>query len=172
MANSNQSFVLSDNNSKAILEVNNSDLPAIEVNQAQGSRFIVNTINERNDIPKTKRVRGMLCYVVDVDKEYILINNRDSASTTESDWKLHSGLPKYSIIMWGGPVDQVPDGWHICDGTNGTPNLRDRFIVGAGNKYKLSDVGGEENVTLTKKIICQIINYQHRLVVILAIVQV
>ena len=45
MANSNQSFVLSDNNSKAILEVNNSDLPAIEVNQAQGSRFIVNTIN-------------------------------------------------------------------------------------------------------------------------------
>ena len=74
MANSNQSFVLSDNNSKAILEVNNSDLPAIEVNQAQGSRFIVNTINERNDIPKTKRVRGMLCYVVDVDKEYILIN--------------------------------------------------------------------------------------------------
>lgn len=150
MANSNQSFVLSDNNSKAILEVNNSDLPAIEVNQAQGSRFIVNTINERNDIPKAKRARGMLCYVVDVDKEYILINNRDSASTTESDWKLHSGLPKYSIIMWGGPVDQVPDGWHICDGTNGTPNLRDRFIVGAGNKYKLSDVGGEENVTLTK----------------------
>lgn len=150
MANSNPSFRLSDDNSKAVLEVYNNDLPAIEVNQVQGSRFIVNTINERNNIPKAKRIKGMLCYVIDVDKEYILINNRDASDTQESDWKLHSGLPKYSVIMWGGPAAQVPDGWHICDGTNGTPDLRDKFIVGSGNKYKLSDSGGAESVTIGK----------------------
>ena len=41
-----------------------------------------------------------------------------------------------SIVMWNGPLSSIPDGWHICDGTNGTPDLRDRFIQGAGGAFK------------------------------------
>lgn len=38
--------------------------------------------------------------------------------------------------------DDIPCGWVICDGNNGTPNLINRFIVGAGNTYNVGDTGG------------------------------
>lgn len=59
------------------------------------------------------------------------------------------GVPKGGIIMWSGAVDQIPDGWALCDGNNGTPDLRDRFVLGAGNKYNKGDIGGEAMHTLT-----------------------
>lgn len=49
-----------------------------------------------------------------------------------------------------GVTSDIPDGWHLCDGTNGTPNLKDRFIVGAGNSYSVGDTGGSESVTLSE----------------------
>ena len=53
----------------------------------------------------------------------------------------------------GYPIDEttgLPDThWHICDGTNGTPDLRDRFIVGSGSSYNVGDKGGEAKHTLT-----------------------
>jgi len=51
--------------------------------------------------------------------------------------------------MWSGSIAEIPDGWALCDGTNGTPDLRDRFIVGAGNSYSIGDTGGENFHTLT-----------------------
>ena len=35
--------------------------------------------------------------------------------------------------MWSGSIADIPNGWVLCNGTNGTPDLRDRFIFGAGN---------------------------------------
>ena len=51
--------------------------------------------------------------------------------------------------MWSGSVVNVPLAWHICDGSNGTPDLRDRFIVGAGSSYTVGNIGGAKTVTLT-----------------------
>ena len=56
-------------------------------------------------------------------------------------------IPPGVIVMWSGA--NVPDGWALCDGTNGTPDLRDRFVLGVGNNYSLGDTGGSETVTLT-----------------------
>jgi hypothetical protein len=53
------------------------------------------------------------------------------------------------IIYWYGLAANCPAGWAICDGTNGTPDLRDKFIVGAGNTYNLSDSGGSTTQTIT-----------------------
>ena len=39
------------------------------------------------------------------------------------------------IMLWSGSIGSIPAGWYLCDGTNGTPNLKDSFIVGAGNIY-------------------------------------
>jgi len=39
--------------------------------------------------------------------------------------------PSGIIVMWHGSVATIPSGWYLCDGNNGTPDLRDRFIVGA-----------------------------------------
>lgn len=58
-------------------------------------------------------------------------------------------LPKGVIVMWSGAVDAVPDSWALCDGTNGTPDLRGRFALGAGSSYAVGSSGGEEKHTLT-----------------------
>lgn len=46
------------------------------------------------------------------------------------------------IVMWAGVT--VPDGWALCDGTNGTPDLRNRFIVATGSEYALGATGGSK----------------------------
>lgn len=46
------------------------------------------------------------------------------------------------IVMWSGSVASIPAGWHLCDGTEGTPDLRGRFIVGAGGDYEPAATGG------------------------------
>lgn len=58
-------------------------------------------------------------------------------------------IPAGGIIIWSGAADAVPDGWALCDGTNGTPDLRDRFVLGAGSKYGVGAKGGEETHKLT-----------------------
>jgi hypothetical protein len=45
-------------------------------------------------------------------------------------------------LLWSGSTGSVPAGWLLCDGTNGTPDLRDRFIIGAGNTYAVNATGG------------------------------
>lgn len=60
-------------------------------------------------------------------------------------------VPKGIICMWSGSIDSIPDGWALCDGNNGTPNLRDKFVIGAGKNYKPTDYGGTTgNITLNK----------------------
>ena len=51
--------------------------------------------------------------------------------------------------MWSGSVYNIPSGWYLCNGQNGTPDLRDRFIVGAGSSYAVGATGGAAQVTLT-----------------------
>lgn len=58
-------------------------------------------------------------------------------------------LPIDSVIMWVGTLDTIPPGWHLCDGTDGTFDLRGMFVLGAGGAYNLGDDGGSEEVTLT-----------------------
>ncbi|MBI4688573.1 MAG: tail fiber protein [Nitrospirae bacterium] len=53
-----------------------------------------------------------------------------------------NGVPKGGIIMWSGAITDIPAGWALCDGSNGTPNLRDRFVVGAGSGYAVHATGG------------------------------
>lgn len=46
-----------------------------------------------------------------------------------------SGIPSGVIVMWSGSVASIPSGWFLCNGSNGTPNLRDKFIVCASGDY-------------------------------------
>ena len=51
-------------------------------------------------------------------------------------------IPSGGIILWSGSTGSIPSGWYLCDGTNGTPDLRNSFIVGAGSTYAVNATGG------------------------------
>ena len=59
------------------------------------------------------------------------------------------GIPSGGIILWSGAANAIPSGFVLCDGNNSTPNLQDRFVVGAGNSYSVGDTGGSATHTLT-----------------------
>lgn len=56
-------------------------------------------------------------------------------------------VPAGVIVLWSGSAGNVPDEWALCDGENGTPDLRGRFIVGAGGDYSTGDSGGAQTHT-------------------------
>ncbi len=75
-------------------------------------------------------------------------SNTQVATTVFVANSLANILPSGVIVIWSGSVASVPVGWLLCNGTNGTPDLRDRFIVGAGNVYNPNATGGSANATL------------------------
>lgn len=59
-------------------------------------------------------------------------------------------VPSGAIIMWSGAIVNIPTGWYLCNGSNGTPDLRNKFIVGAGDTYAVGATGGEATHALTE----------------------
>ena len=57
-----------------------------------------------------------------------------------------SGVPSGTIVIWSGSVSTIPAGWHLADGTNGTPDLRSRFVYGAGSTNTKTSYGVGWNV--------------------------
>jgi hypothetical protein len=53
-----------------------------------------------------------------------------------------STVPSGMILLWSGSIGSIPVGYLLCDGTNGTPDLRNRFIVGSGSTYAVNATGG------------------------------
>lgn len=71
--------------------------------------------------------------------------NTQIATTAFVQNTLMNSLPTGVIVMWAGSILNIPLGWVLCNGSNGTPDLRDRFIVGAGNIYAVANTGGSAN---------------------------
>jgi len=78
-----------------------------------------------------------------------------------SEWTDTGGdtdnVPAGTVVMWTGDPSDTPDGWTLCDGTNPdgpdseVPDLRNRFVVGAGDEYSTDDTGGDKEVQLTEE---------------------
>lgn len=51
-------------------------------------------------------------------------------------------VPSGTIVLWSGSVASIPTGWVLCNGSNSTPDLRNRFVVGAGSTYAVAATGG------------------------------
>lgn len=61
---------------------------------------------------------------------------------TSTPAQLNNPIPRGVITMWFGAVENVPSGWSLCDGTLGTPDLTNRFVIGAGDTYAPGATGG------------------------------
>ena len=57
---------------------------------------------------------------------------RGTLSLISSSANSTNGVPTGAIIIWSGSISDIPSGWTLCNGLNGTPDLRNRFVVGAG----------------------------------------
>jgi len=79
------------------------------------------------------------------------LNKLDGYTGTATDLNeaIAHYVPTGGIIMWSGSVASIPTGWALCDGTNSTPNLRNRFVVGAGDTYAVDATGGSSTTTLS-----------------------
>lgn len=67
---------------------------------------------------------------------------------TATQSQLNMPVPSGFIGMWSGSVGAIPSGWYLCNGANGTPDLRDKFVVGAGSTYAVGATGGSATTTL------------------------
>ena len=93
---------------------------------------------------------------VTVDANLTVRDNATVKGTLSNNVGEVVAVPVGGIIMWTrAELPEPKDHWAICDGEihNGvkTPNLKDRFVVGAGGAYNLTETGGEPTVTLTSK---------------------
>ena len=75
----------------------------------------------------------------------------DSFLRGDGAWEAVVGIPTGVIAMWYGAIANIPTGWVICDGTNSTPNLTDRFVIHAdadsGGTNDVGDTGGSHTAT-------------------------
>ena len=93
---------------------------------------------------------------VDTNITNIATNTTDITNIKNEIKNLQDAMPIGSIIMFNGKAEEIPSGWAICDGTNGTPNLIDRFIL--ASTY-CGGTGGKSQVTLS---VAQLPPHQHR----------
>jgi hypothetical protein len=76
----------------------------------------------------------------------VLVSKGSSATPTWGD-AFVTGM----IMLWSGSTGSVPSGWRLCDGGGGTPDLRNRFVVGAGSSYGVGAKGGATTATTSAK---------------------
>lgn len=72
-------------------------------------------------------------------------NSTKVATTAYVATAVSAGIPSGGIIIWSGSSASIPSGWYLCNGSNGTPDLRDRFVVGAGSTYSVGNTGGSKD---------------------------
>lgn len=74
--------------------------------------------------------------------DYTLSDDDNSSKFASTEWVNRNSLPSGTIVLWSGDSNNIPRGWQLCDGTNGTPNLIDKFIIGGSQE----GISGSYNV--------------------------
>jgi microcystin-dependent protein len=68
--------------------------------------------------------------------------NDNSTKVATTAYVATNAIPSGGIIIWSGASNAIPTGWYLCNGSNNTPDLRNRFVVGAGSTYAVGATGG------------------------------
>lgn len=116
--------------------------------QLATTAFVTNAIstlgNSIDFTPYATKASPILTGIPTAPNAIVETNTQQLATTAF----VHSVLPYGVILMWSGSVLSIPTGWALCNGSNGTPDLRDRFIVGAGTTYNVAATGGSANAVV------------------------
>lgn len=107
------------------------------------------TVNETNIKTNTTNIAANTAEIKNINEKITNIKTNITA--------LQDAMPVGSIIMFNGKAEEIPSGWAICNGENGTPNLLDRFIL--ASTY-CGGTGGQSQITLS---VSQLPPHRHRL---------
>jgi len=117
-------------------------------------------INGNVDVSGNLSVGGVVTYedVTNVDsvglitaRSGIVATGVVTATSFSGDGSNLTGIEAFvsgMIVLWSGAANAIPTGFVLCDGNNNTPDLRNRFVVGAGSGYAVNATGGSANATL------------------------
>lgn len=72
----------------------------------------------------------------------------DKPISTATKNYVDARTPRGIIVMWSGATNAIPTGWALCNGQDGTPDLRDRFVIGAGSTYGVGAKGGSKDAVV------------------------
>jgi microcystin-dependent protein len=105
--------------------------------------------------PAATQIASVFSKLVGTKHELFFRNKDGQEIQITSDGDINVVIPTPTlfttgmIMLWSGAEVDIPSGWHLCDGTASTPNLTDKFVVGAGSAYAVGDTGGENTHTLS-----------------------
>lgn len=103
-------------------------------------------LNRLNDLWKYTAIGDFVVATGGQDAARVAVGANTQAFTCDdsqaSGTKWAAALPIGSIVIWSGSIVSIPAGWALCNGSSGTPDLRDRFVIGAGSSYSPGATGG------------------------------
>ncbi|MBF0451372.1 MAG: tail fiber protein [Candidatus Magnetomorum sp.] len=113
-------------------------------------RFLGVTIDDGNEVePRQQVLSSPFAFHAGVsnfsDRSGYASHSGHAITANQADTALN-GIPSGGIIMWSGSAYNIPFGWALCNGTNGTPDLQNRFVVGKGSQF--SGIGGSSTQTV------------------------
>lgn len=79
---------------------------------------------------------------------YHLDSDDNSSRFASTEWVLQNMVPTGTIVMFSGLASEIPKGWHICDGTEGTPNLIGKFIKASNTS---GETGGQSSIQILEE---------------------
>lgn len=144
---------------------------------AQNENFIRLMENFSSPIAPTKPLEGQLWYKNTTDEIFVntsagfkkigpISENSATPDITDDSDKpattafVHKIIPKGVILLWSGSLLNIPVGWALCNGMTVfgvvTPDLRDRFVMGAGQSYAVTETGGSRYID-------EVISHSHTL---------
>ena len=140
------------------------DASSTSVANANNVGTNVNATNADQFVTFVENSSGNNPIRVDEGIKYNQSTNRLTAGSFAGDGSALTGIvaiPSGGIILWSGAADAIPTGFVLCNGSNSTPDLRGRFVVGyhdSNGDYDVNDTGGAETVTLS---VAQMPNHKH-----------
>lgn len=98
------------------------------------------------DLKTFRNLPGQVSSAIDLDSDLHIATSKAVKAVYDA---LKNQIKPGMIMIWPGSKETIPEGWGMCDGADGRPDLRNFFIRGAGDRFAVGEDGGEETHTLT-----------------------